>query len=180
MKLKHYLLGTALLLTLTSVTLADDTRKEYVEGESPYLANEFVFEGFGSASFSRDTIDNISGNRIKNDARLGAGIGMSYFFCRYVGLGTDAYTENFQHAAVDSVSGSVIGRFPIGTSGFAPYVYGGGGHEFDLTDQWFAHFGGGFEYRFSRAFGIFTDARYVLTDKTSNYGLVRLGVRTAF
>lgn len=179
MKTKTYVLGTALLLTFAASALAaDDTQTVVVD--SPYQANEVVFEGFGSASFSRDTINNISGTRIKNDARLGAGIGMSYFVNRYLGFGGDAYTENTRHSFVDSVSGNAIFRFPIGSSGFAPYVYGGGGHDFDLTDQWFGQFGGGFEYRFSRAFGLFTDARYVLTDKTANYGLVRLGVRTTF
>ncbi|MCD6049594.1 MAG: hypothetical protein K0Q55_997 [Verrucomicrobia bacterium] len=150
------------------------------DSAGPYHAREFVFEGFGSASVGRATIDNISANRIKNDARLGAGIGMSYYITRCFGVGADAYVENTAHAFVDNVSTSAIFRIPIGTSGFAPYIYGGGGHEFDLTKQWFAHLGTGMEYRFSSAFGIFTDARYVLVDKTSNYGVVRLGFRTSF
>jgi len=178
MKNKTYILGTALLMTVASSAWADDAGHPDVD--SPYHAHETVFEGFGSASFSRETINNISGNRIKNDARLGAGIGMSYFFTKNFGLGADAYTENTQHSAVDSVSGSAILRLPLGSSGFAPYFYGGGGHDFDLTDQWYAHLGGGLEYRFSSTFGLFTDARYVFTDKTANYGVVRLGIRTTF
>ncbi len=39
-----------------------------------YYANEMVFDGFGSASFGRETINNISANRIKNDARLGGAV----------------------------------------------------------------------------------------------------------
>lgn len=128
----------------------------------------------------RETIENISANRIENDARLGVGIGMSYFFTRQFGIGGDAVVENTAHSFVDSVSASGIFRIPIGSGGFAPYLYGGGGHEFDLTKQWFAHLGAGFEYRFSPVWGLFTDARYVLVDKTSNYGLVRLGFRTSF
>lgn len=162
---------------------ADDMHlvgNKHDDAEGPYHANEFVFDGFGSASFGRDTINNISANRVKNDARLGAGIGMSYFITRQFGVGGDAYVENAAHSFVDSAAASAIYRLPIGTSGFAPYIYGGGGHEFDLTDQWFAHAGGGLEYRFSPTFGVFTDARYVFTDKTANYGLVRLGFRTSF
>jgi hypothetical protein len=186
MKTKTCVLGTVAVLMMASSAMADEADKAHLEGnkhadvEGPYHANEMVFDGFGSASFGRDTINNVSANRVKNDARLGAGIGMSYFITRNFGFGGDAYVENTQHSVVDSASGSAIFRLPLGASGLAPYIYGGGGHEFDLTDQWFAHVGGGLEYRFSSTFGIFTDARYVLTDKTANYGLVRLGFRTTF
>lgn len=181
-------LFTATLLTLVMVSSAkaDDADEMHLVGnkhqdvDGPYYANEMVFDGFGSASFGRETINNISANRIKNDARVGGGIGMSYFITRHIGFGGDAYVENAAHSLVDSASASAIFRLPIGASGLAPYVYGGGGHEFDLTDQWFAHLGGGLEYRFTHSFGIFTDGRYVLTDKTANYGIVRLGFRTTF
>ncbi|HEY1172174.1 MAG TPA: hypothetical protein VGH19_12445 [Verrucomicrobiae bacterium] len=180
MKTKPLFVGTVLALTLTSSAWAEHEGNVHDDADGPYHAHEMVFEGFGSASFGRETIDNISANRIKNDARLGAGIGMSYFFTKHVGVGGDAFVENTAHSFVDNVSASGIFRLPIGTTGLAPYIYGGGGHEFDLTRQWFAHFGGGLEYRFSSAIGIFTDARYVLVDKTANYGVVRLGFRTTF
>ncbi len=180
MKTKTCVLGTALVLAVASSAWADNAGNEHKDVDGPYNAKEIVFEGFGTASFGRETIDNISANQIKNDARLGAGIGMSYFITRHFGVGGDAYVENAAHSFVDSASASAIFRMPIGSTGCAPYVYGGGGHEFDLTDQWFAHVGGGLEYRFSPAISIFTDARYVLVDKTANYGVVRLGFRTTF
>jgi len=180
MKTNIRVLGTVFALALTSSAWAEHEGNVHDDVDGPYHANEFVFESFGSASFGRETIDNISANRIENDARLGVGIGMSYFFIRNFGIGADATIENTQHSFVDNVSTSAIFRIPIGTSGFAPYVYGGGGHEFDLTKQWFAHFGGGMEFRFSHAWGIFTDARYVLVDKTANYGVARLGFRASF
>ena len=80
----------------------------------------------------------------------------------------------------DSASGSLIGRFPLGRSGFAPYAYGGGGRQFDLTELWFAHAGAGMEYRFTPRLGTFIDARYVFTDGTKNYGLGRVGLRLSF
>jgi outer membrane protein W len=74
----------------------------------------------------------------------------------------------------------LIGRFPIGHGGLAPYVFGGGGYQFDVIEQWLGNVGAGLEYRFTRNWGVFIDARYVFTDETKNYGLGRLGVRFSF
>jgi len=49
-----------------------------------------------------------------------------------------------------------------------------------LSDAWFAQFGGGIEYRFTRHMGAFLDARWVLPGETQYYGVARLGVRFAF
>lgn len=173
-------LGGMLGMSLVHNARAEDAGNVHEDTAGPYYAGETVFDGFGSASFGRETINNISANRIKNDARLGTGVGLSYFITRNFGVGGDAYIENPAHSLIDSVSANAIFRWPIGTSGFAPYVYGGCGHEFDLTDQWFAQLGGGLEYRFSPTLGIFTDARYLLVDRTADYGVVRLGFRTSF
>ena len=72
--------ATVLMLLMISSAKADDAEELHLAGNKnqdvvgPYYANEMVFDGFGSASFGRETINNISANRIKNDARLGGAV----------------------------------------------------------------------------------------------------------
>jgi hypothetical protein len=145
-----------------------------------YRAQELSIDFFGSGSIGQQTIDHITGDKIEHNGRLGAGAGLNYFFCRYVGVGADAYTENTAHNFVDSASGNLIGRLPIGDSGVAPYIFGGAGYQFDEVDQKFAQCGAGIELRFAKHIGFFVDARYVFADKTENYGVGRAGLRFNF
>ena len=149
-------------------------------GVDKYRAEEVSLDLFGSAAVGQQTINNITGLRANRDLRLGAGVGVNYFVTRNFGFGAEAYSENTAHSFIDNALGSLIGRFPLGQSGFAPYVYGGGGRQFDPTELWFGHAGAGMEYRFCRNLGAFIDARYVFTDGTKNYGLGRAGLRFAF
>lgn len=177
MKNKILVCGTILILAAAPALAADAVNPG---GNEKYRAKEVSLDLFGSASVGQQTINNITGLRVNRDLRLGAGIGMNYFLTRYLGVGAEAYSENTAHSFVDSTSASVIGRFPLGQSGVAPYVYGGGGRQCDPTSLWFAHAGAGLEYRFTPRIGAFVDARYVLTDGTANFGLGRLGLRFGF
>ena len=56
----------------------------------------------------------------------------------------------------------------------------GGGHKWDPVHETTAHGGGGVKVRLTRHFAFFADARYVLTDRTGNYGLGRPGLRFPF
>jgi hypothetical protein len=152
----------------------------YKNPDDLYQANEFSVDLFGTDALDKHTIDHPSGHRIRHDSRLGAGLGVNYFFLRYLGVGAEAYSEDTRHNFVDNVSGSLIGRLPIGNSGFAPYAFAGGGHQFDPVIASFGHVGGGLEYRFIHNVGIFVDARWVWTDRDRDYGLGRAGVRVAF
>src|ERR1700722_9727033 len=145
-----------------------------------YRAQELSLDLFGAGSIGQQTIDHLSGNRLDHNTRLGAGAGVNYSFCRYLGIGGDAYTENTARNFVDSTEGNLIGRLPIGHTGLAPYVFGGGGYQFDEVAQKFAQAGGGVEFRFCRHVGVFVDARYVIADKTDNYGVGRAGLRFSF
>ncbi len=169
--------GIAFGLASGAALAADEAGNTQVERYSAY---ETDLDLFGSASVGQETIDHFSTTRVKHNARLGAGAGLSYFVTRNIGFGVDAYSENTRHSFIDSASGNLIFRVPLGNSGFAPYAYGGGGHEFDLNDAWFAQAGAGIEYRFTHNVGIFTDARYVFVEKTKDYGVVRAGLRLAF
>jgi hypothetical protein len=177
---------TAILGILSAICCAnaDDStttnQQSSASGYHFYRAQELSIDVFGSGSIGQQTIDHFTGDRIEHNGRLGAGAGLNYFFCRYIGVGGDAYTENTAHNFVDSASGNLIGRLPIGNTGLAPYIFGGGGYQFDEVDQKFAQGGGGIEFRFAKHIGFFVDARYVIADKTDNYGLGRAGLRLNF
>jgi hypothetical protein len=145
-----------------------------------YHAKELTADIFGSASLPGRTLRHLSVDRIEDTARLGAGAGLNYFFSRHIGVGVDAYTENTEHSFVDSVQGHLIGRLPIGKTGLAPYIFGGGGRAFDLVEQWLGDAGGGLEFRFKQRWGLFIDARYTFPEKTDSYGVGRFGVRLSF
>ena len=176
MKPTLYIVGTALLLAASSAPGADNNNNL----NDTYRVGEFSADGFGTASLGKYTIDHLSGSRVSNNTRLGAGLGLNYFFTRYLGLDAGAYSENGNAAFVDSASADLILRFPIVDSGFAPYVLGGAGYRFDDVTAWFGQFGAGLEYRFTPHWGVFLDARAVVPDETRPYGLARLGVRFAF
>lgn len=181
--------GTLLLLAATTAVKAGTTNNEpgmHYDQEQPrertdlYRANEFSMDVFGTASLGQYTIEHPSGDRVRQNTEFGVGVGFNYFFCHYLGIGGDMYSENTTGVFIDSASASLILRLPLGQSGFAPYVYGGGGYLFELGDVWFAQLGGGIEYRFTPHIGTFLDARWVLPDETKYYGVARPGVRFAF
>jgi hypothetical protein len=145
-----------------------------------YRANELSVDMFGTASLGKYSIEHISNNRIRHNTRLGAGLGLSYFITRNLGIGAEAYSENTTGPFIDSASANLTLRLPLGGSGVAPYVFGGGGQQFDLAKFYFGQAGVGVEYRFTPRFGMFVDARCVVPNETKYYGVGRLGVRFAF
>ncbi len=145
-----------------------------------YRAHELSVDVFGTGSIGKYTINHPSTSRIRQDGELGAGLGVSYFFNRHLGVGADVYSENTTSAFIDSASANLILRLPLGESGFAPYAFGGGGRQFDRIEAWFGQFGAGMEYRFTPHVGVFLDARLVVPEETKCYGLARLGLRIAF
>jgi len=181
----------AILITSTSLR-AQDTNNS--SGTSPamgaetrsndrgelYRANELSLDAFGSGSLGKYSINHLTRQRVRHDTQLGAGLGINYFFTRYIGIGADAYSENTTGSVVDSASANLILRLPLGKSGFAPYVFGGGGFHFDAVRTQFAQAGAGMEYRFCPQMGVFIDARGVLPDQTPDYGVARLGLRFVF
>ena len=145
-----------------------------------YKANELDFSVFGTGTVGEKTLRRPSTRRIERDGNLGLGTGLSYFFHRNLGIEGYAYTESTHHHFFDNVGGDLIARFPILDSGVAPYVFGGGGRQFDPLYQWYWDAGGGIEWRFVQSFGVFVDARYVWADETKDYGLGRIGLKFGF
>lgn len=176
--------GGILLLLATTSAWADhhetDDRGMRYDRSDLYRNHELSLDVFGTGSVGRYTLKNLSGRRVRENSEFGAGLGLNYFFSRYVGIGGDLYSENNTGALVDSASGNLIGRFPLGESGFAPYAFGGGGYHWDGVEGAFGQFGGGLEFRFTPHVGLFVDARLVYPEETKYFGLGRLGLRFAF
>ncbi len=145
-----------------------------------YRCNELSVDAFGTASLGRYTFEHWSSSRVRHNTEFGAGVGLNYFITRNLGLGADVYSENTSGPFIDSAEANLILRLPLGHSGFAPFIFGGGGNQFDMAKTWFGQAGGGLEYRFTRNVGLFVDARAVLPDETKCYGVGRLGLRFAF
>jgi len=178
------LINSTVYISATIVALAAIPARaaDYVANQmdDTYRAGELSLDGFGTASFSEYTINHLSTQRVNDDTKLGAGVGANYFFTRNLGVGAEAYSQNDGGDFVNNVTANVLARLPLGDSGFAPYALGGGGYRFQEVQTWLVQGGGGIEYRFCKHLGIFLDARLVIPEKTSYYGVARAGVRFAF
>lgn len=152
----------------------------YTDVNDFYRDHEFSIDAFVGGSVGEQTIDHLSGDRLRRNGRLAVGAGANIFFTKYVGIGGDAYSENTTGPFIDYANGYLILRFPIPNTGIAPYAFGGGGYQWDPVSQPLAEGGGGIEFRFTPNVGIFVDARYVFADRTSDFGLGRLGLRFSF
>jgi hypothetical protein len=177
MKNKMQVGGALLLLAAMSALGAETASKN--RGDI-YRSSELSVDGFGTASLGAYTLNHISNNRIRQNTEFGVGAGINYFITRNIGIGADAYSENTTGAFIDSASANLILRLPLGQSGFAPYAFGGGGHQFDLAKLSFGQAGAGLEYRFTPHVGVFLDARAVWPNETKYYGVGRLGLRFSF
>ena len=146
-----------------------------------YNCNDVEFSFFGTGTVGKRTIKDPSSKRIERDGKLGAGAGIGYYFHRYIGIEGYAYSESTggRHF-VDNVGGDLVGRFPIGHSGVAPYIFGGAGRQFDPVIQWTWDAGAGIQWRFINHAALFVDARFVWADDTKDYGLGRSGIKFGF
>jgi len=157
-----------------------DHDRDHDHYDHVFRANEFSVDVFGTGSVGEYVVKHLSTDRVRDNGRLGWGLGVNYFFNRNFGLAAEGYTENAGHSFVDNASGSIVFRIPFDAARLAPYVFVGGGYQFDPIEQAFGHGGVGLEYRFVKNAGIFVDARYVLADDSQDFGLGRLGFRFSF
>jgi hypothetical protein len=175
------LVGSALLMLAAKPAMGEDTTtSSSSDAFDLYPANQLSVDAFGTMSEGEYTLNHISGENVKNGARGGVGAGVTYFITRYIGIGADGYSENTSGPFIDNLSGNMYLRVPLGQSGFAPYAYGGGGYQFDSLKAGFIQAGAGIEFRFTPHIGLFTDARYVVPDKSKFFGVGRAGLRIAF
>ncbi len=151
---------------------------DYVEDNDLYHGCEVSVDAFGVAALRESDFNN--GNLAKKDLRWGGGAGVNFFFTKYLGIGGDAYAISTQHTFVDTTTGNLIIRVPIGNTGLAPYIFGGAGYQFEGVDQIVGGGGVGLEFRLVQHFSIFADARFLFAAKTDNFGLARAGIRLSF
>jgi hypothetical protein len=114
---------------------------------------------------------------------FGGGIGVNYFFHRYFGIGVDGNLADVSNG-LWTVSGSLIGRYPLDLGGvcLAPYAIIGGGGQWDGSNGGTYHAGGGLEWRATPSFGVFAEGRYtwVCGNFAEENVRVSMGVRFVF
>lgn len=160
-----------------------DLRYQNEQPVEYYRANELSIDVFGTAAIGEYTVEHLGNqslNSVRQNTQFGLGAGLNYFVTRYVGVGAEAYSRNLTGVFIDNASANLLVRLPLGQSGWAPYVAGGGGHQFDDQKLWFGQAGGGIEYRFCKHVGLFVDARVVWPNETKAYGVARAGLNFAF
>jgi hypothetical protein len=139
-----------------------------------YRANEWSADAFMLGSLRER---GLTGGRRD---RFGLGIGGNYYITRFLGVGSEIHDENTTGPFIDNFTVNALGRWPLGDTGFAPYVFAGIGHQFDPVQQTIGQFGVGAEYRLSPRLGFFSDVRHIIPDRTDDYGMIRAGVRLSF
>lgn len=146
---------------------------------SLYHANEFSIDG--SVVGVLHEYDFNAGGLHRRNYRFGGDAGANFFFTKYLGVGGDAFALTAHNSTfVDTATGNLIFRIPIGNTGLAPYFFGGAGYEFESIDQIVGGGGVGLEIRLVPHFSIFADARYLAAVKTPDYGFARAGIRLSF
>lgn len=176
MKWKKILLTIAVATFLADAARAAETadRFKYQKEGDRYGTQEFQVDLFGSYA----TKDRFGESR----DRWGGGLGLTYFFSKYVGIGADSWLEEWKWPY--RVNGDVYLRLPIEKLGLAPYAYGGGGREFKYVPTWTAHAGGGIEFRLNRYTGLFADGRriWALDERpgANDFYQARFGLRLVF
>ncbi len=177
------MLGAGTLLRAQDMNSTTTTTTTVVHQDDPlelYRDTELSVDFFGGGTLDEHDVNHINGSRIRENGRLGLGGGGSFFFVRYLGIEGEVYTENPNRQFINQTDGSLVLRLPIGETGLAPYVFGGGGHLFVPVATNFGHAGAGLEFRFTPNVGLFTDGRWIFTENIGNYGMGRAGLRIAF
>ena len=188
MKIKNMLvIGAAFVLFAAGSARADHSwnwndRFRYDRNSKELFSeNEFTVDLFGSYTDPKQKFNDTFDRSIRHGT-FGGGVGLNYFFMRNIGIGFDAVAQPDGPEFIHSASGSLILRLPIDAAHISPYVFGGGGRQFQGVDSWNAHAGVGLEARLNPYTGIFIDGRHVfhLKRTATDELMIRAGLRLAF
>ncbi|MBJ7327490.1 MAG: hypothetical protein JHC52_09110 [Chthoniobacterales bacterium] len=167
-------LVTAVAATSAAVAGTEvSSKKTVVAMEEPclYRDNELQLDAFGLGGFYR------SGNPV-----WGGGIGVNYFFLRYIGLGIEQSVAGGNGSTDWGTFGHLFLRYPF-CWGLSPYAMVGIGKIYGSNPSvGGGDVGGGIEWRFTENIGLFGDARWFYSPDISNSGgvIARTGLRFAF
>jgi hypothetical protein len=172
--IKYIVVG---ILTLTSSVMAGTdfkSNKEVVATDCRFGNNEFQVDLFGTGGFYN-----------QGEPSWGGGVGVNYFFFKYIGLGVEQSLAAREDNTEWGTFGNLFLRYPICSWNLAPYAIAGLGAIYGSNNN--AHLagtvGGGLEYRFTDNIGIFADARWLYNATNLNEGgavLARTGIKFAF
>jgi hypothetical protein len=171
------------------------TGKESKQAETPscFSDKEWQVDVFGAYQVGNGP-DHAGPMR---DHGWGGGVAVNYFFVRYFGMSAEGtWLDGHSNAAspeggghetqFQSVTGSLIFRYPIDAWCLAPYVFAGGGATMDGSAWAVGHVGVGLEYRvLPNKLGIFADGRWnyygdrYQHDVQNNF-MFRVGTRLVF
>jgi hypothetical protein len=173
---KYLLLVPALALTVSFANAKEIMQKQYkapIEEECVFRDYEFQLSGFiaGLAACRNRTIP----------PGFGGGLGASYYFLRYFGVGLEAWwTGSRGHYTEQNFSGIFYMRYPICSWYLAPYALIGGGVNCDGRNYGNFQVGGGFEWRPWRHLGFFVDGRAIIPSRANTFALIRGGINIVF
>jgi len=146
-----------------------------------FTASELSLDLFGSYVAGEEHLNDLFKTNIKHGT-WGGGVGLNYFITREIGIGGDINMGANGGKFVDQALGSLVLRWPFDPTGWAPYIFGGGGRGFDPHWEWLADLGIGVEYRVNPVTGIFVDTRYIWHLQEGSFDRIffRAGLRVVF
>ena len=167
----------AVVLATAATSFAGQSSKKVVVApqQDLFRAGEVQVDAFVAGAAGRFNSKSYNG--------MGGGLGLSYFFTKYFGIGIDDTLGglNGNGSTYDNLQGNLIARLPIESLHLAPYALVGGGATWGGgATQGNGNVGGGLEYRINRGFGLFADSRYIYGNKGLNESLTRAGLRFIF
>lgn len=176
---KYIVTGLAAVVAATSGAIAGtESKKTVVPMEEPcvFRDQELQIDAFGQGAFYS-----------QGSPGWGGGLGLNYFFTRYIGIGVEQSVfgrDNEGHSSYTewATLGNLFLRYPICSWNMAPYaMVGGGGLYGTGQGKGVGHVGGGLEIRLTDNIGIFGDARWLYSNIEPKSGvLARTGLRFAF
>ena len=172
-------LATVLFASLTTVAFAgqpvvESSKKTVIPQEPCFGETELQLDIYGAGALpTHDAADD----------GWGGGLGVNYYFSRYIGVGVDGTLTDNDNGTWQ-FHGHLLARWPIDTGSlcFAPYIKAGGGYHTDGIDPWVWGVGAGIEFRVTPRVGIFGEGAYYWGANNSeiDYTQLKAGVRFVF